>query len=108
MKNQELVRVLGAADQSVFQQWREDTCNAIVVQKLKEEQAKAIKKGKAADKVKLSEKVLQAINESLPSGTFEALQCDSGELRKAGLESTTGECMGRLRANDKEDFGNSH
>ncbi len=81
---QELVRVLGAADQPAFQQWREDTCNAIVVQKLKEEQSKAIAKGKSADNVKLSEKVLQSINESLPAGTFEALQCDSGELRKAG------------------------
>lgn len=83
-ENQELVRVLGTADQSLFLQWREDTYNAIIVQKLKEEKSKAIEKGKSADKVKLSEKVLQSINESLPSGIFEALQCDSGELRKAG------------------------
>jgi len=82
--DQELIRVLGPAERSAFVQWREDTCNALKVQKLKEEQAKAVAKGRPAETVKLTPKALTAINESLPNETFDALQCDSGELRKLG------------------------
>ncbi len=83
-EDQELVRLLGLADSDSFLRWRESTCQALTNQKLKEEQDKAIARGKPIDKIKLPPKTVAAIESSLPLSTFDALQCDTSELRKAG------------------------
>lgn len=89
-EDEELVRILRLADSDSFSCWREATVDALLSQKLREEREKAIAKGKPADKVKLTPKAVAAIESSLPKATFEALQCDTGELRKAGWNRPPG------------------
>lgn len=88
--DQELVRLLGMADSKSFLGWREATMQALLSQRLKEEQDKAIAKGKPGEKIKLSPKTISAIESSIPQATFEALQCDTSELRKAGWNRPPG------------------
>lgn len=89
-EDQELVRMLGLSDNKSFLRWRESTTQALVSQRLKEEQDKAIAKGKPTDKIKLSPKAISALDSLIPMATFEALQCDTSELRKAGWNRPPG------------------
>lgn len=89
-EDQELVRLLGLTDSNSFVRWREAATQALALQRLKEEQGKAIAKGKPADKIKLTPKMISAIESSIPQATFEALQCDTSELRKAGWNRPPG------------------
>lgn len=86
----ELVRTLVPilADEHVA--WSAQTREQHRQRKLTELAAAAQAKGKSADKLKLSKKDEQVIDESLPATLFDALHADTSELRKAGWNQPPG------------------
>ncbi len=86
----ELVRTLVPvlADEHVA--WSAQTREQHRQRKLTELAAAAQAKGKSADKLKLSKKDEQLIDESLPATLFDALHADTAELRKAGWNQPPG------------------
>ena len=80
----ELVRTLVPALVQEYEAWFSKTLEDHRQLKLSEQQAAATAKGKPADKIKLSKKDEQLLDESLPATLFDALHADTAELRKAG------------------------
>ena len=86
----ELVRTLVPvlADEHVA--WSSQTREQHRQRKLTELAAAAQAKGKSTDKLKLSKKDEQVIDEYLPATLFDALHADTSELRKAGWNQPPG------------------
>lgn len=80
----EIVRLLAPLPANAMAQWRATAVDEQLTRALAQERSKEAAKGKDPDKVKLSPKKKHAIDASLPATVIDALQADTGSLRKAG------------------------
>lgn len=85
----ELVRVLAPESPTAYAAWRERRIAELRAQALEKKGAKARAKG-GTPPTALSAKEAAEIEKELPIGIFEALQADTGELRKAGWSQAPG------------------
>lgn len=86
----ELVRTLVPILADEHAKWFAQTHEQHRQRKLSELVASAKAKGKPIDKVKLSKKDEQSIDDNLPATLFDALHTDTAELRKAGWNQPPG------------------
>ena len=86
----ELVRTLVPASVADHHDWFTKTREQHRQRKLATLVSTAKAKGKPTDAIKLTKKDEQAIDDSLPSTLFAALQADTSELRKAGWNQPPG------------------
>lgn len=82
--DEELVRLLLPTPREKYVSWRESRITTMHDSKLAEKQTQAVAKKKPVEKVKLTPKDKVAIEQGLPPTTFDALQANTDELRKAG------------------------
>lgn len=88
--DRELVRTLAPISAAEHVEWYAQTREQHRQRKLSELATVAAMKGKPVDKVKLTKKDEQMIDESLPGTLFDALHADTAELRKAGWNQPPG------------------
>lgn len=88
--DRELIRTLVPVLADEHAEWFTHTREQHRQRKLSEQIAAATAKGKPVDKLKLSKKDEQAIDDSLPATLFDALHADTAELRKAGWNQPPG------------------
>lgn len=86
---QEVVRVLAPLPPSELPLWRRGALDMRLTQRLAAKRAKAAAKGKALP-TKLAAKEEAAAEAELPKDVWDALQCDTGALRKAGWSQPPG------------------
>lgn len=86
----ELVKTLVPVLPDIHSNWYGETREKQRQQRLNELISAAKSKGKPADKVKLSGKDEQLIDQGLPATLFDALHADTSELRKAGWNQPPG------------------
>ena len=86
----ELVRTLVPISAMEHADWFAQTREQFRQRKLSELVASATAKGKPVDKLKLSQKDLQAIDDSLPATLLDALHADTAKLRSAGWNQPPG------------------
>ncbi|MCX7392500.1 MAG: type I-U CRISPR-associated protein Csb2 [Planctomycetales bacterium] len=86
----ELIRTLVPVLADEHVEWFTHTREQHRQRKLSEQIAAATAKGKSVDKLKLSKKDEQAIDDSLPATLFDALHADTAVLRKAGWNQPPG------------------
>ncbi len=98
----EIVRVLAPMPPGEYASWRTAEIARRQARRLAEKQRRASDRGKAPGGEKLTAKDRQRIAEALPESLFEALQADTGELRKAGWSEPPGSrWVDYLRPDDK-------
>jgi CRISPR-associated protein Csb2 len=86
----EIVRVLAPMPPGEYAAWRTAEIARREARSLTEKQNRARGRGKAPEREKLTAKDRQRIAAALPGSLFEALQADTGELRKAGWNEPPG------------------
>lgn len=86
----EIVRVLAPMPGSDYASWRAAEIGRREAERLAEKRVRAGARGKAPEKQKLTAKDREKVATQLPETLFEALQVDTGDLRKAGWSSPPG------------------
>lgn len=86
----EIVRVLAPMPGSEYASWRAAEISRREAASLEDKQARARTRGKAPEKQKLTAKDRQKVSAQVPETLFEALQADTGDLRKAGWSAPPG------------------
>lgn len=88
--DQELVRVLCPMPAKEVVAWRTRAFEEALEQRLSEKKQDATTKGKDANKVKLTKSDKDKLDASLPRTLLDALELDTGELKKQGWSSVPG------------------
>jgi CRISPR-associated protein Csb2 len=86
----EIVRVLAPMPGSEYASWRAVEISRREAARLTEKQARAGARGKSPEKQKLTAKDRESVAAQLPETLFEALQIDTGDLRKDGWSAPPG------------------
>lgn len=86
----ELVRVLAPMRPAEYASWQAAEITRREAARLAEKQARAASRGKPPEREKLTAKDRQSLASALPASLFEALQVDTGELRRAGWSEPPG------------------
>lgn len=89
-EGRELVRTLVPISAKEHAEWFTQAREQHRQRRLAEQIATATAKSKPVDKIKLSPKDLQAIDDSLPATLFDALHADTAKLRSAGWNQPPG------------------
>ncbi|MHC1595185.1 MAG: type I-G CRISPR-associated protein Csb2 [Methanotrichaceae archaeon] len=84
------VRTLAPMLPEAYLEWRETALESHKERGLEVLRDKARKKGKPVEKVKLSKKDIEKIEQNLPADVFQALHVETGDLKKAGWSQPPG------------------
>ncbi len=99
--NQELIRLLCPMPSNQADAWRARVFEEELQQRLVEKRRDARAKGKDVGKVKLGGADRQRVDALLPRRLIDALEADTGDLRRLGWSTVPGDALARLCASKR-------